>query len=73
LLYNEEKKYSKGIFSNVYCCFFVAIFLSSSITWQSTFATAVDEKPSTYMNGQRIATYAEMGIDSLLSKYEKLK
>jgi Asp-tRNA(Asn)/Glu-tRNA(Gln) amidotransferase A subunit family amidase len=39
------------------------------MTGQITYAT-VTEDPGTYMSGQRIATYEEMGIDSLLAKYE---
>ena len=40
------------------------------MTGQLTYATVAQENPGTYMNGQRIATYEEMGIDSLLKKYE---
>ena len=49
--------------------FFVSILILSSVTGQITYAT-VAEDPGTYMTGQRIATYEEMGIDSLLTKYE---
>lgn len=43
----------------------------SSITGQIAYATTtITEDPGTYMTGQRIVTYEEMGIDSLLSKYE---
>ncbi|MGH9988318.1 MAG: hypothetical protein ACRD8W_30660, partial [Nitrososphaeraceae archaeon] len=50
--------------------FFAAILVPSTITGQVTYATTVTEDPGTYMTGQRIATYEEMGIDSLLTKYE---
>jgi len=50
--------------------FYGIILVTSSITGQITYATITNEKPSTYMDGQRIATYEEMGIKSLLSKYE---
>jgi len=52
--------------------FYAAILVSSSITWQLTYATTVNSigEPTTYMDGQRIATYEEMGIQSLLTKYE---
>ena len=49
--------------------FFVSILILSSVTGQITYAT-VAEDPGTYMTGQRIAAYEEMGIDSLLTKYE---
>jgi hypothetical protein len=41
----------------------------SSVTGQITYAT-ITEDPGTYMTGQRITSYGEMGIDSLLTKYE---
>lgn len=66
----KRKNTQKEFFLIFITVFFAAILVSSSITWQLTYATVVDEEPSTYMNGQRIATYAEMGIDSLLNKYE---
>jgi allophanate hydrolase len=66
----KRKDTQKEFFLIFIAVLFAAILVSSSITWQLTYATVVDEEPSTYMNGQRIATYAEMGIDSLLSKYE---
>ena len=66
----KRKNTQKEFFLIFITVFFATILVSSSITWQLTYATVVDEEPSTYMNGQRIATYAEMGIDSLLSKYE---
>jgi Asp-tRNA(Asn)/Glu-tRNA(Gln) amidotransferase A subunit family amidase len=50
--------------------FFTTILMLSSITGQITNAITVTEDPGTYMTGQRIATYEEMGIDSLLTKYE---
>jgi hypothetical protein len=50
--------------------FFAAILVPSSIIGQVTYATTVTEDPGTYMTGQRIATYEEIGIDSLLTKYE---
>ena len=50
--------------------FYGTILVTSSITGQVTYATITNEKPSTDMDGQRIATYEEMGIKSLLSKYE---
>jgi Amidase len=50
--------------------FFAAVLVPSSITGQVTYATIVSEDPGTYMTGQRIAKYEEMGIDSLLTKYE---
>jgi hypothetical protein len=49
--------------------FFSTILMLSSVTGQITYAT-VTEDPGTYMTGQRIASYEEMGIDSLLTKYE---
>src|ERR671910_768019 len=50
------------------------LMLSSMLGGLQTYATAtVDtpaiDDPGTYMNGQRIATYEEMGIQSLLQKY----
>ncbi|MGH9951526.1 MAG: amidase family protein [Nitrososphaeraceae archaeon] len=50
--------------------FFAAILMLSSITGQMAYATTVAEDPGTYMTGQRIATSEEMGIDSLLTRYE---
>jgi Asp-tRNA(Asn)/Glu-tRNA(Gln) amidotransferase A subunit family amidase len=49
--------------------FFATILMLSSMTAQITYST-VTEDPGTYMTGQRIATSEEMGIDSLLTKYE---
>jgi len=49
--------------------FFVTILMLSSVTAQITYST-ITEDPGTYMTGQRIATTEEMGIDSLLTKYE---
>ena len=49
--------------------FFATILMLSSMTAQITYST-LSEDPGTYMTGQRIATSEEMGIDSLLAKYE---
>jgi Asp-tRNA(Asn)/Glu-tRNA(Gln) amidotransferase A subunit family amidase len=49
--------------------FFATILMLSSMTAQITYST-VTEDPGTYMTGQRIATSEEMGIDSLLTRYE---
>jgi Asp-tRNA(Asn)/Glu-tRNA(Gln) amidotransferase A subunit family amidase len=49
--------------------FFATILMLSSMTAQITYST-VTEDPGTYMTGQRIATSEEMGINSLLTKYE---
>ena len=50
------------------------LMLSSILGGLQTYATAtIDtaiDDPGTYMNGQRIATYEEMGIQSLLQKYK---
>lgn len=40
----------------------------SSVTGNTAYATVAGD-PGTYMTGQRIATYEEMGIQSLLNKY----
>ena len=51
--------------------FYASMLMLSSITGQMTYATANNsDAPGTYMTGQRIATYEEMGIGSLLKKYE---
>jgi allophanate hydrolase len=60
----------KKFFLIVIAFFYGTILVTSSFTGQITFATVANEKPSTYMDGQSIATYEEMGINSLLSKYE---
>jgi hypothetical protein len=49
--------------------FFATILMLASMTAQITYPT-VTEDPGTYVTGQRIATSEEMGIDSLLTKYE---
>ena len=50
------------------------LMLSSILGGLQTYATAtIDtaiDDPGTYMNGQHIATYEEMGIQSLLQKYK---
>ncbi len=60
----------KKFFLIVIAFFYGTILVTSSFTGQITYATVTNEKPSTYMDGQSIATYEEMGINSLLSKYE---
>lgn len=64
----------RGVTSNrktylVLAVFSAFILFLSSVTGQITYATVTDD-PGTYMTGQRIATYQEMGIESLLKKYE---
>jgi allophanate hydrolase len=53
-------------------CLILAVFSStlilSSVTGNTVYATVADD-PGTYMTGQRIGTYEEMGIQSLLNKY----
>ena len=53
-------------------CLILAVFSSililSSVTANTAYATVAGD-PGTYMTGQRIATYEEMGIKSLLNKY----
>lgn len=67
---------SKGVRSNTktylipITVFFAAILVSSSITAQITYATTIPDDPGTYMTGQRLATNEEMGIQSLLKRYE---
>ena len=66
----ETKKVtSNRIAYLVLAFFFVSILVLSSIVGQITYAT-VTADPGTYMTGQRIATSEEMGIDSLLIRYE---
>ena len=47
---------------------FSSILVLSLVTGNTAYATVAGD-PGTYMNGQRIATYEEMGIQSLLNKY----
>jgi hypothetical protein len=44
----------------------------TSATIDDTTTTTIDES-GTYMNGQRIATYEDMGIQSLLQKYKIIR
>ena len=66
----NRKNTQKKFFLLFIAVFYAVILVSSSITWQLTYSTVATSEPSAYMNGQRIATYEEMGINSLLSKYE---
>ena len=66
----ETKKVtSNRIAYFVLAFFFAYILVLSSIVGQITNAT-VTADPGTYMTGQHIATSEEMGIDSLLTRYE---
>src|SRR5919112_2855422 len=60
LLFNEKICLILAVFSS--------ILILSSVTANTAYATVAGD-PGTYMNGQRIATYEEMGIQSLLNKY----
>lgn len=60
LLFNEKICLLLAVFSS--------ILILSSVTANTAYATVAGD-PGTYMNGQRIATYDEMGIQSLLNKY----
>lgn len=61
---------SNRIMYLAFAFFFAAILMLSSITGQMAYSTTVTVDPGTYMTGQRIATSQEMGIDSLLTRYE---
>ncbi len=65
-----DRSDQKKFFLIVIAFFYGAILVTSSFTGQITYATVSNENPSTYMDDQSIATYEEMGINSLLSKYE---
>jgi len=60
LLFNEKTCLMLSVFSS--------ILILSSVTANTAYATVASD-PGTYMTGQRIATYEEMGIQSLLNKY----
>jgi len=66
----KRKNSQKKFFLIFIAAFYATLLVTSSMTGQLTYATVAQEDPGTYMNGQRIATYEEMGIDSLLKKYE---
>ena len=66
----KRKNSQKKFFLIFIAAFYATLLVTSSMTGQLTYATVAQENPGTYMNGQRIATYEEMGIDSLLKKYE---
>jgi len=63
------KHIQKKFFLIFITTFYATILVTSSITGQLTYATVTND-PGTYMNGQRIATNEEMGIQSLLQKYK---
>jgi allophanate hydrolase len=65
-----DKNDQKKIFLIIIAALFGITLVTSTITGQITYATITNGEPTTYMNGQRIATYEEMGINSLLTKYE---
>ena len=60
LLFNKKTCLMLAVFSS--------ILILSSVTANTAYATVAGD-PGTYMTGQRIATYEEMGIKSLLNKY----
>ncbi len=67
---NNGRAKQKKIYLALMTVFYASMLMLSSITGQMAYATANNDAPGTYMTGQRIATYEEMGIGSLLKKYE---
>jgi allophanate hydrolase len=60
LLFNQKLFLILAVFSST--------LILSSVTVNAAYATVAGD-PGTYMTGQRITTYEEMGIQSLLNKY----